>query len=574
MAALDDFRADARRWLDRLAERHPLAIVRLKRAYPDAGEPPALEDVQHALAREEGYDDWAALERDIARIAPGWWRVGPLENDATRLAKFLDFACWDHRTHGRIHFAARQAAAVAMLRKRPALARHDLYTAVVCGELDEVRRMLDEQPGLVNRKGGARRWEPLLYLTYARLPAGAVPRSAADMATLLLDRGANPDPYYMAGDAFYSALVGLPGEGEQDAPPHPERDALYALLLERGANPFDIQVLYNTHFSGNVLWWLQLTYAHTMRTSHRHAWEDPNWPMFDMGGYGCGARFLFWLAIRKNDVALTRWLLEHGANPNAPPAPNPHWPAATLYEEALRAGRDAIARLLHAAGAPAAVAALGDEDLYVSAALRLDRAGLDALLRKHPDYGQSSKALFAAARVDHAAAVAMLLDAGTPVDVRDEHAQTALHVAGAANACRAAAVLLARGADANLREQQWNATPLGYAVHHGHGAMIDLLVPASTDVWNLAYGGHIGRLRDVLAAVPTRARDTSADGLTPLFWLPSDDAQAVQAVDLLLANGADPRRRSPEGRSAEDIARERGLDAAAERLAAAARDPV
>src|SRR5688500_11440223 len=134
MDTLDDFRADARRWLERLAERHPAAMARLKRAYPDDGEPPALEDVQHALAREEGYDDWAALERDIVRIAPGWWRVGPLENDATRLAKFLDLACWDHRTHGRIHFAAREAAAASMLRNRPALARHDLYTAGVCGE--------------------------------------------------------------------------------------------------------------------------------------------------------------------------------------------------------------------------------------------------------------------------------------------------------------------------------------------------------------------------------------------------------------------------------------------------------
>ena len=86
-------------------------------------------------------------------------------------------------------------------------------------------------------------------------------------------------------------------------------------------------------------------------------------------------------------------------------------------------------------------------------------------------------------------------------------------------------------------------------------------------------GVRLSELRDVLAAVPARARDTAADGLTPLFWLPSDDAQAVQAVDLLLANGADPRRRSPAGRSAEDIARERGLDAAAARLAAAAGEP-
>ena len=31
--------------------------------------------------------------------------------------------------------------------------------------------------------------------------------------------------------------------------------------------------------------------------------------MFDMGGYGSGARFLLWIAIRENDVELARWLL-------------------------------------------------------------------------------------------------------------------------------------------------------------------------------------------------------------------------------------------------------------------------
>ena len=62
------------------------------------------------------------------------------------------------------------------------------------------------------------------------------------------------------------ALVGVAGEGEQDSPPQPYARELFQLLLERGAEPFDIQVLYNTHFTGNVLWWLELVYAHTIKT--------------------------------------------------------------------------------------------------------------------------------------------------------------------------------------------------------------------------------------------------------------------------------------------------------------------
>ena len=125
-----------------------------------------------------------------------------LENDAPRAARLLDLACWDHRTHGRSDFAAREAAALTMLRKDPGLAGRDLYTALVCGDREYVQRVLDAQPELLNSKGGSRRWEPLLYVTYARLPWRAE-RNAIAMATLLLDRGANPNAYYMAGDAFY-----------------------------------------------------------------------------------------------------------------------------------------------------------------------------------------------------------------------------------------------------------------------------------------------------------------------------------------------------------------------------------
>jgi hypothetical protein len=128
-----------------------------------------------------------------------------------------------------------------------------------------------------------------------------------------------------------------------------------------------------------------------------------------------------------------------------------------------------------------------------------------------------------------------------------------------------AALLIERGADADAREKNWNASPLGFASHHGHQQMIDLLAPVSRDIWNLTNLGKIDRLRAVLAENPAAAQDLDA-GLTLLWWLPNDDALAAEAVDILLAHGADPSVKTKDGRTAADRARERGLDAAAERL--------
>ena len=153
---------------------------------------------------------------------------------------------------------------------------------------------------------------------------------ALPIARLLLDHGADPNDFYMAGDARYSVLVGVAGEGEQDSPRQPYAAELFELLLERGAEPFDIQVLYNTHFSGEILWWLELVYKHTVDTARGAAWKDPDWAMFDMGAYGSGARFLLETAVKKRDVRLAEWLLARGANPDAAPARDKRFPKHSL----------------------------------------------------------------------------------------------------------------------------------------------------------------------------------------------------------------------------------------------------
>ena len=92
------------------------------------------------------------------------------------------------------------------------------------------------------------KWEPLLYLCFTRLENPASNDNALAIAKLLLDNGADPNSYFMAGGSRYSPLTGVIGEGEEERPPHPRRNELTRLLLERGANPYDMQVFYNIHF--------------------------------------------------------------------------------------------------------------------------------------------------------------------------------------------------------------------------------------------------------------------------------------------------------------------------------------
>jgi ankyrin repeat protein len=340
-------------------------------------------------------------------------------------------------------------------------------------------------------------------------------------------------------------------------------------MLESGAELYDIQVLYNTHFSGDMLWWLRLTYEHAERTGRAADWQNPAWPMLDMGGYGTGARFVLDTAIEKNRIDLAEWALAHGADPNAPPPRARHLRTMSLYDRAIRENRHSIADLLLRHGADRTTAALEGEEAFVAACLRLDRATAERLVREHPELTQSPAAMFAAASRDRADAIQLLLDLGVSVDVADEHRQRPLHTAAANDARQAAALLIARGADVDARETRWNAPPVGFAAHHGHAAMVDLLSGVIRDVWHLAYHGRVDRLRLVLAEEPARAREISGNGFTPLWWLPNDAVTAVEIATLLLAHGADPAVRSKDGTTAAEAARLRGLDEAADLIDAA-----
>jgi len=562
VSSLDNLKKEAKRWLKALRAGDADARQRLARAYPDASDTPVLRDLQHALAREHGFENWQSFANAVVDGQAGQAAAPP--SDLVRT--FLESACWDHHTHGKADHRMHDRAAQRFIAQYPSLASHDLYTAIVCGNLAAVRRMLDERPAAAREPGGARGWTPILYASYTRFTHEPTLDHALEIAGLLLERGANPNDFYMAGDSEYTCLVGAAGEGEQDSPRQPYAAALYRLLLERGARLYDIQVLYNTHFSGDMLWWLELTYERARTIGRTSEWDDPDWSMFDMGGYGSGAWFILKVALDNEDLRLAEWALAHGASPNSDTSANPRFkPERTLYDEAVFRGADAFADLLRRHGAKSAGRAPGDEQAFLSACLRLDRAAARALVVKHPEYLRSHHMMFEAARRDRPDAIALLLDLGVPLEIADAHNTRALHHAGV----RAAQFLLDRGAEVDPKESNWGGAPIGWASHGDDVAKIDLLSRYSRHIWTLVFRGYVDRVREILHEDPSLATQVSRDGVTPLWWLPDDDAKAIAMADLLLAAGADPSRRNREGRTAADWARQRGMRDVADRLVAA-----
>lgn len=88
--------------------------------------------------------------------------------------------------------------------------------------------------------------------------------------------------------------------------------------------------------------------------------------------------------------------------------------------------------------------------------------------------------------------------------------------------------------------------------------MIKFLSGFTRDVFRLTWIGNVARLREVLSEDPNLAK-VAEEGNTPLMWLPEDETRAGEIVELLVANGADPKTRNKEGMTAADLAERRAL---------------
>src|SRR3954469_17362835 len=92
-SSLENFRREAKRWLAALHENDAEACARFEAASGSPPHDPSLRDVQHALARDYGYDGWTALSAalennhnpDVSSLLDAAGR-----GDATRVAEILD----------------------------------------------------------------------------------------------------------------------------------------------------------------------------------------------------------------------------------------------------------------------------------------------------------------------------------------------------------------------------------------------------------------------------------------------------------------------------------------------------
>ncbi len=497
------------------------------------------------MAREYGLPSWGELRAAVeaAQVAA--------RPRAERALAFLEDACLDYQHDS----PRRRLRAQRILAADPTLARHDVYTAAVCADAAALREMLSEDPGAASRPGGPRNWEPLLYLTYARLPEPS--GDAVLAARVLLDAGADANAHVRLHGAYrFSALTGAMGEGEGglvNQPPHPRARPLAELLLERGASPNDAQGLYNTHFTpGNE--WLELLLARGLTARDPADWVDGEGAISTLD-YQLG------VAVRLGYQERVVLLLEHGADPNG----RDFYDRRPHYENALLYGRPELARLLVEHGAEAIE--LAPASRFRAHCMQAEGAVARAMLDDDPSLIDDPRLVHDAVQHGRDDAVALVFELGGSLEAPDQHyGQSPLHRAALYGRTSVVELLVALGGRLDVRDPSFGGTPVGCAAHAGHETLRDWLLDRSHDVFDLARFGRLEQLRDLLAADPALARRTLAGGETPLHGLGTVGERGAAVIDLLLAHGADLDASDADGKTPLAAALERDDDEVAELL--------
>lgn len=461
---------------------------------------------------------------------------------------------------------ARGVLAARLLIRNPEIARDSIHTAVAAHDLDVVRTLLRKNPALVHDRHVLDGWTPLLRLAYARLPIEAATANALAIATLLLDAGADPNAAWSDGINGFTVLVGVIGGGESGQAAHPLAEAFVRLLIARGADPFAPQALYNTSLGPDSTCWLDLLWSESAQRNETHKWTGPA-PQ-ELGGEKIPSALAYLLGNAvPHHLERTRWLLEHGADARG----SNFYSREPFIKHAVLAGREDVAELLVRYGAVRPELSAGER--FLVATLAGDLTTMRRLAQLHPEFLTYPEIMFAVIRLHRADLAAALLDLGMSVDIADEKNFTALHYTTHCGATEIARLLITRGAQIDPYEQRHGGTPLTHANYHDRAEMVELLAQHSSNFRGLCFSGALGRLRELLLREPDRANREDRPGEPALFCLPEDADEAVELTELLLSFGADPTFRNPLGQTPAQVARRRGLDAAAALMEEAVRSP-
>ena len=440
-----------------------------------------LSTAQRLVARKYGFASWPKLVHHLEVVSRYSWRPGSSGDDAGA-DEFLRLACL---TYTEDDGPDRWRRARELLAGEPSIRHSSVHSAAACADADALRSMLDDDPELARHEGGPHRWQPLMYLAYARHDPSVSEAETVDSARALLDHGADPNVGYLwhGMPSPFTALTGAFGEGEQGPvrePRHPHSLALARVLLDAGADPNDPQTLYNRMF-GDDDDHLVLLFAFGLGTGSGGPWRARLGDAIDPPRELVRGQ-LRW-AVMHDQRARVRLLLEHGVDAGARFSDG-----RTAIELAALTGSSAVVGILEEHGA--AEPSFDDLDALVVAVLSGDRrvaTSADREVIEHARKARPGLIVWAASR-GNGPAVDLLLDLGFDVNARgradvpvEQEWETALHAAVAVGDRRLVERLLAAGADPTIRDARFGATPLGWAGYFDHPELVELLRPVTPE---------------------------------------------------------------------------------------------
>jgi hypothetical protein len=489
---LQHFRRQARTLQRAVRAGEPEALALVARHHPDrapSGSPAdtKLSTAQLVVARAYGFASWPRLVRFMETVAEHGRESGRhKEPTSDPAAEFCRLACLTYTMDDE---PKRWRQAREILAEDPALTANHIWAAAAAGRPDDVGRLLAGRRGLATERGGPYGWSPLYYLVYSRVESAA---PADEVARLLLDAGADPDEGYLI-DALpspFTLLTGVFGNGELggvNQPRHPRWLPLGRMLLDAGADPNDAQALYNRMFEADDSH-LELLFEYGLGTGDGGPWKER---IPDLATPVRMLRVLLRWAVEHHQPARVRLLAEHGVDVVSPfEGDGPPWSPGdgrTPVEVAELCGDTEIAEYLAANGA----APPGSDPVreLIAAAFRADLSTVERIGTEHPGAAAEARAsrpglmVWAAAK---ASVETVSLLAGLGFDVNaygrgdapvEQEWETALHQSAGNGDVALTVRLLKLGADPDLRDRRFGATPLDWVRHLGRPETAAVLEP-------------------------------------------------------------------------------------------------
>jgi hypothetical protein len=465
--SLEHLKKQAKSLLKKVRAADPEALSLVAEFHPSGVD--GLAGAQLVVARSYGFASWARLVHHLELVdrysrSPHRQSVGgPLDTPEQRADEFLRLAT--------LHYGgddpARQRSAQQLLTDFPEVALSNIYTMAVAAAPAAVAEALAADPAAAAREGGPYRWEPLLYLSYSRLPAD----DRVAVAKLLLDNGADPNAGYLwqGMPSPFTAITGAFGRGENDQPPHPNRLELARLLLTAGADANDSQTMYNcgpgcpppyddAHLElllefglgkgDGGPWHERMTTAHP---TPRQLLEDE-------------------LVFASHEGLLHRveLVLAQGIDPDGRGTEHPIFAGHRAYELAAIQGHIEIAELLLAHGAEE----LDDVGELYAAVLRGEPVDPDPELAARA-VARNRLLPIRVAEIGATQALEPLQQLG--FDLNIGRMRTPLHMAAVNGHLDTVRKLIELGADPTVEDPNYHSTPRGWAVHANHQDVVDYL---------------------------------------------------------------------------------------------------